>query len=79
MKSEKMVKFMQKYRFIATFLVIVLLRAYFRRHLQGLDPKSIGILFYTLAVCYIVPWRIGCYMKFRKVYVEKEKIETSIS
>jgi membrane protein CcdC involved in cytochrome C biogenesis len=65
--------------FIATFLVIVLLRAYFRRHLQGLDPKSIGILFYTLAVCYIVPWRIGCYMKFRKVYVEKEKIETSIS
>jgi membrane protein CcdC involved in cytochrome C biogenesis len=65
--------------FIATFLVIVLLRAYFRRHLQGLDPKSIGILFYTLAVCYIVPWRIGCYMKFRKVYVEKAKIETSIS
>ena len=63
--------------FIATFLVIVLLRAYFRRHLQGLDPKSIGILFYTLAVCYIVPWRIGCYMKFRKVYVEK--IEMSIS
>ena len=58
--------------FIATFLVIVLLRAYFRRHLQGLDPKSIGILFYTLAVCYIVPWRIGCYMKFRKVYVESE-------
>ena len=77
MKSEKMVKFMQKsIAFIATFLVIVLLRAYFRRHLQGLDPKSIGILFYTLAVCYIVPWRIGCYMKFRKVYVEKAKFET---
>ncbi|MGU3354467.1 CcdC protein domain-containing protein [Bacillus sp. M5A3_1b] len=65
--------------FIATFLVIVLLRAYFRRHLQGLDPKSIRILFYTLAVCYIVPWRIGCYMKFRKVYVEKEKIAMPIS
>ncbi|HDR4723756.1 cytochrome c biogenesis protein CcdC [Bacillus cereus group sp. Sample62] len=65
--------------FIATFLIIVLLRAYFRRHLQGLDPKSIGILFYTLAVCYIVPWRIGCYMKFRKVYAGKEKIEMSIS
>ncbi len=80
MKSEKMVKFMQKsIAFIATFLVIVLLRAYFRRHLQGLDPKSIGILSTLLRFCYIVPWRIGCYMKFRKVYVEKEKIETSIS
>ena len=69
----------KKYCFYCYILVIVLLRAYFRRHLQGLDPKSIGILFYTLAVCYIVPWRIGCYIKFRKVYVEKEKITMPIS
>lgn len=69
----------KKYRFYCYIFSYRSLRAYFRRHLQGLDPKSIGILFYTLAVCYIVPWRIGCYMKFRKVYVEKAKFETSIS
>ncbi|WP_459503469.1 CcdC family protein [Bacillus sp. C1] len=59
--------------FIATFLVIVFIRYYFRSHIEGLDPQSVGVLFFTVALGYIVPWRIGCYLKFRKVYQEKQQ------
>ncbi|MED2211435.1 DUF1453 family protein, partial [Bacillus thuringiensis] len=35
-----------------------------------LDQQTIGLLFYVVAVSYIFPWRIACYIKFRKVWLE---------
>ncbi|PEI95682.1 cobalamin biosynthesis protein CbiX [Bacillus pseudomycoides] len=59
--------------FIATFLVIVLIRYYFRSRIEGLDPQSVGVLFFTVALCYLIPWRIGGYLKFRKMYHTKQQ------
>ncbi|EJQ13668.1 cytochrome c biogenesis protein CcdC [Bacillus cereus] len=54
--------------FLITFIGIVILRYNSRQYIVGLDPQIIGLLFYVVAVSYIIPWRIACYIKFRKVW-----------
>lgn len=54
--------------FLITFIGIVILRYSSRQYIVGLDPQIIGLLFYVIAVSYIIPWRIACYIKFRKVW-----------
>ncbi|MBJ7932884.1 cobalamin biosynthesis protein CbiX [Bacillus toyonensis] len=56
--------------FLITFIGIVILRYSSRQYIVGLDPQTIGLLFYVVAVSYIIPWRIACYIKFRKVWRE---------
>jgi membrane protein CcdC involved in cytochrome C biogenesis len=56
--------------FLITFIGIVILRYSSRQYIVGLDPQTIGLLFYVVAISYIIPWRIACYIKFRKVWRE---------
>ncbi|WP_002147224.1 cytochrome c biogenesis protein CcdC [Bacillus cereus] len=56
--------------FLITFIGIVILRYSSRQYIVGLDLQTIGLLFYVVAVSYIIPWRIVCYIKFRKVWRE---------
>ncbi|QWH18082.1 cytochrome c biogenesis protein CcdC [Bacillus mycoides] len=56
--------------FLITFIGIIILRYSSRQYIVGLDPQIIGLLFYVVAVSYIIPWRIACYIKFRKVWRE---------
>jgi membrane protein CcdC involved in cytochrome C biogenesis len=32
-----------------------------------MDPASLGLLFFTVAISYVIPWRIVSFVKFRKV------------
>ncbi|MBO1625688.1 CcdC family protein [Bacillus arachidis] len=54
--------------FLITFIGIVVLRYVSRKYIIDLDQRTIGLLFYVVAVSYIIPWRIACYIKFRKVF-----------
>ncbi|MBE7121290.1 CcdC family protein [Bacillus cereus] len=54
--------------FLITFIGIVILRYGSRQYIVDLDQQTIGLLFYVVAVSYIIPWRIACYIKFRKVW-----------
>ncbi|KFN02295.1 cytochrome c biogenesis protein CcdC [Bacillus clarus] len=54
--------------FLITFIGIVILRFGSRQYIVDLDQQTIGLLFYVVAVSYIIPWRIACYIKFRKVW-----------
>ena len=56
--------------FLITFIGIVILRYSSRQYIVDLDQQTIGLLFYVVAVSYIIPWRIACYIKFRKVWRE---------
>ncbi|WP_439876423.1 CcdC family protein [Bacillus mycoides] len=56
--------------FLITFIGIVILRYSSRQYIVGLDSQTIGLLFYVVAISYIIPWRIACYIKFRKVWRE---------
>lgn len=54
--------------FLITFIALVVLRYGSRRFIVDLDQQTVGLLFYVVAVSYIIPWRIACYIKFRKVW-----------
>ncbi|EJR54278.1 hypothetical protein IIM_02007 [Bacillus cereus VD107] len=54
--------------FLITFIALVVLRYGLRQYFVDLDQQTIGLLFYVVAVSYIIPWRIACYIKFRKVW-----------
>ncbi|HDR7677206.1 cytochrome c biogenesis protein CcdC [Bacillus wiedmannii] len=56
--------------FLITFIALVVLRYGSRQYIVDLDQQTIGLLFYVVAVSYIIPWRIACYVKFRKVWRE---------
>ncbi|HDR7483475.1 TPA: cytochrome c biogenesis protein CcdC [Bacillus toyonensis] len=56
--------------FLITFIALVVLRYGSRQYIVDLDPQTIGLLFNVVAVSYIIPWRIACYIKFRKVWRE---------
>lgn len=56
--------------FLITFIALVVLRYGSRQYIVDLDQQTIGLLFYVVAVSYIIPWRIACYIKFRKVLRE---------
>ncbi|WP_042461331.1 CcdC protein domain-containing protein [Neobacillus dielmonensis] len=52
--------------FIALIFVLVI-RMVFKQFISGLDPASLGMLFFAVAISYVVPWRIVSFIKFRKV------------
>ncbi|MGN4422514.1 CcdC family protein [Bacillus cereus group sp. MYBK30-1] len=54
--------------FLITFIALVVLRYGSRQYIVDLDQQTISLLFYVVAVSYIIPWRIACYIKFRKVW-----------
>ncbi|HDR6314611.1 TPA: cytochrome c biogenesis protein CcdC [Bacillus thuringiensis] len=56
--------------FLITFIALVFLRYGSRQYIIDLDQQTIGLLFYVIAVSYIIPWRIASYIKFRKVWRE---------
>ena len=55
---------------LITFIALVVLRYGSRQFIVDLDQQTVGLLFYVVAVSYIIPWRIACYIKFRKVWRE---------
>ncbi|WHY26757.1 CcdC family protein [Bacillus wiedmannii] len=57
--------------FLITFIALVILRYGSRKYIVDLDQQTIGLLFYVVAVSYIIPWRIASYIKFRKIWREK--------
>ena len=68
MNEEMMGIFIRKKcDFLITFIALVVLRYSSRKYIVDLDQQTIGLLFYVVAVSYIFPWRIACYIKFRKV------------
>ena len=54
--------------FLITFIALIVLRYASRQFILDLDQRTIGLLFYLVAVSYIIPWRIACFIKFRKVW-----------
>lgn len=56
--------------FLITFIALVVLRYGSRKFIVDLDQQTVGLLFYVVVVSYIIPCRIACYIKFRKVWRE---------
>lgn len=53
--------------FFIALLAVLVIRIVLRQFFSGMDPASLSLLFYTIALGYVVPWRIASFVKFRKV------------
>lgn len=53
--------------FIISFLAILSLRFLLRGYLQTLEPINFTSMVIIIGICYLVPWRIVSFIKFRKI------------
>ncbi|GMK41933.1 cobalamin biosynthesis protein CbiX [Paenibacillus sp. CCS19] len=53
--------------FIVSFLAILAVRFVLRTSIQDIDSQTLSALFVTVAFCYVIPWRVVSYIKFRMV------------
>ncbi|TCZ78273.1 cytochrome c biogenesis protein CcdC [Paenibacillus albiflavus] len=53
--------------FFVTFLGILSLRFILRDYLRTIEPINFSCMAMIIGSCYLVPWRIASFIKFRKV------------
>ncbi|MED4604099.1 cytochrome c biogenesis protein CcdC [Paenibacillus validus] len=58
--------------FVVALIGLIALRLGLRSYLSGLDPTELAMLFYLIAVAYVVPWRVASFVKFRKLYALRQ-------
>jgi len=73
-RSDQHIYAVKNMSFIIAFLVILIIRFLFRDYLKWLGPETVGALFVTIALGYILPWRILSFLKFRKLYKSQVNI-----
>lgn len=54
--------------FIYIFVALVLIRIGLKEYFQTLDPIALACLSLTLALSYLGIWRIGAFLKYRRVW-----------
>ena len=64
----------KSWKFVMAFILMLLLRYFIRQDITTVEPGTLSMLFFTFIICYIIPWRIACYIKFRKVLEQKRKL-----
>jgi membrane protein CcdC involved in cytochrome C biogenesis len=74
LRSDQHIYAVKNISFIIAFLVILIIRFLFRDYLKWLGPETVGALFITIALGYILPWRIISFLKFRKLYKSQVNI-----
>ena len=73
-RADQQIYAVKNLSFIIAFLAILVIRFLLRDYLSTMDAETKTALFLTVAMGYIVPWRIVSYLKFRKVYQEKNTL-----
>lgn len=63
----------KSWKFVVAFILMLLLRYFIRQDITTVDSGTLSLLFFTFIICYIVPWRIVCYIKFKKVLEQKKE------
>jgi membrane protein CcdC involved in cytochrome C biogenesis len=66
-RQDKQIYARKNKTFFVSLIAVVAIRFLLRQFISGLDPASLGLLFFTVAFSYVVPWRIASFIKFRKV------------
>ncbi|PFE03902.1 cytochrome c biogenesis protein CcdC [Bacillus cereus] len=74
-RSDQHIYAVRNKSFIITFLIVLIIRFLLRDYLKWLDPETKASLFMTVALGYILPWRIISFIKFRQLY--KSRIQTN--
>jgi membrane protein CcdC involved in cytochrome C biogenesis len=62
--------------FIIVLVGLVIIRLSLHHYITGIDPINLSVLFFTVAIGYLYPWRIISFIKFRKIYKSLKTTET---
>ncbi|MCM3735260.1 cytochrome c biogenesis protein CcdC [Bacillus cytotoxicus] len=73
-RSDQHIYAVRNKNFIISFLIIFAIRFLLRDRLTWLGPETEIALFMTVALAYILPWRIISFIKFRQLYKSTLKI-----
>lgn len=60
--------------FIIAFLAVLAVRFLLRDYLNALDAATQSALFITVAIGYILPWRMVSFIKFRKLLLDQSPL-----
>lgn len=60
--------------FVIAFLAVLAVRFLLRDYLNALDAATQSALFITVAIGYILPWRMVSFMKFRKLLQDQSQL-----
>jgi len=66
-RSDNQIYAKQNLWFIISFLAILAVRFVLRASIQDIDTQTLSALFVTVAFCYVIPWRVVSFVKFRMV------------
>jgi membrane protein CcdC involved in cytochrome C biogenesis len=68
-RSDHKIYAVKNNNFILLFLIIFIIRFLLRDYFKWLGPDTESALFVTVALGYILPWRIVSFLKFRKLHM----------
>lgn len=71
MREDRHIYVKKNMGFIFAFVAILAIRFFLRDYMNMLDPETKSALFMMVAFCYIIPWRVASYWKFRTVYQQR--------
>ncbi|MGE7674239.1 CcdC family protein [Lysinibacillus sp. NPDC094403] len=74
MRNDGLIYAKKSPAFIITFSIMIALRYYFRQHISTIEPGTLNMLIFLLVICYLFPWRIACYIKYKKVLKLKNTV-----
>ncbi|MFB7140625.1 CcdC protein domain-containing protein [Gottfriedia sp. NPDC056225] len=73
LRSDQHIYATKNKSFIVFFVMIFIIRFVLRDYLKNLGAETVAALFITIAIAYIIPWRIVSFLKFRGIYNKKNK------
>ena len=74
-RSDQHIYAVRNKSFVFSFLIVFIIRFFLRDYLKFLGPDTEAALFMTVALGYILPWRIISFVKFRQLY--NSRIQTN--
>jgi membrane protein CcdC involved in cytochrome C biogenesis len=78
-REDKQIYAVRNKGFFISFIAIVAFRLLLRDYLVTLDEQATTMLVLTMAIGYLIPWRIVSFLKFRKLHGASDTDATILS
>ncbi|WP_313897364.1 CcdC protein domain-containing protein [Bacillus cereus group sp. BfR-BA-01380] len=78
LRSDQQIYAVRNNSFIISFIIVFIIRFLLRDYLKWLGPETEVALFMTVALGYILPWRIISFIKFRQLYKSRIRSNDNI-
>jgi membrane protein CcdC involved in cytochrome C biogenesis len=71
-RTDGLIYAKQSKGFIIALVGLLVVRLALRSYITNVDPMTVSLLFYIVAMSYLTVWRVVSFVKFRKVYLDRQ-------